>query len=356
MAAPELVFIAGRFARGDTITSVSPLGAGLINDTYAVTTHKSTRFVLQRINPDVFPQPLGIIDNLQRLAHHLAGKPAAAVKLCIPNLLDANDGRPYVVDSTGAIWRAMPLIEPSLTLASLTSLDQAREVGFALGHFHRLLSDMMMDGLHDTLPGFHVTPTYLANYQTLSAAMPSRVNDDEDYRACRVFIEGHADRVHSLETAKALGVLLARVVHGDPKLNNVLFDAEGRKAVSLIDLDTVKPGLVHYDIGDCVRSCCHIRERNVFDFDICRAVLSAYRREAGDTLAASDWDYVYAAIWLIPFELGLRFFNDYLAGNRYFKTASPKQNLLRARALFALCDDIGRQQADIERLIGQLSS
>ncbi|MBS3963807.1 MAG: aminoglycoside phosphotransferase family protein [Methylomonas sp.] len=353
MAPPELTSIASRFAGGESLDTISPLGSGLINDTYAVTTRRHRRFVLQRINPQVFPAPLRVIANQQALDRHLATKPAAAVKLRTPRLLNADEGRPYVIDSAGDVWRAMQMIEPSRTLAALTSLDQARQVGFALGHFHCLLADMAPDGLHDTLPGFHVTPAYFAEYQVL-LAQPPIVADDGDYHACRDFIERHAGLIDSLEAPRQRGELSVRVMHGDPKLNNILFDALGLKAVSLIDLDTVKPGLLHYDIGDCLRSCCHRRDRHRFDLAICQSVLTAYCAETGDSLSPGEREYFYAAIWLIPFELGLRFFSDYLAGDRYFKSTAPRQNLLRARAQFALCEDIARQRSDIERLIAQL--
>ena len=149
-------------------------------------------------------------------------------------------------------------------------------------------------------------------------------------------------------------MLSLRVIHGDPKLNNFLFDKDSKKIASIIDLDTVKPGLVHYDIGDCLRSCCHNPESNNFDLAICAALLTSYLSEAGIFFSDYDYDYLYAAIRLIPFELGLRFYTDYLEGNRYFKVNRPEQNLQRAADQFHLCESIMAQESALKILIEQL--
>jgi Ser/Thr protein kinase RdoA (MazF antagonist) len=150
-------------------------------------------------------------------------------------------------------------------------------------------------------------------------------------------------------------LLSLRVIHGDPKLNNFLFDQDSKQIVSIIDLDTVKPGLVHYDLGDCLRSCCHRLQSNEFDLDICAALLRSYLSEAGAFFTDDDYRYLYAAIQLIPFELGLRFYTDYLEGNQYFKVTDPEQNLLRAVDQFRLCESIMAQESALKTLIEQLT-
>ena len=145
------------------------------------------------------------------------------------------------------------------------------------------------------------------------------------------------------------------MIHGDPKLNNFLFDNRSKKAISLIDLDTVKPGLVHYDIGDCLRSCCQ-SENNQFDLDCCAALLKSYLLEAGAFFTDHDIAYLYAAIRLIPFELGLRFYTDYLHGNCYFKVTAPEQNCQRAIQQFRLCENIMASETTIKQLITHLST
>ena len=340
--------IARQFAK--TVTGLSPLGNGLINDTFLVST-ASSPFVLQRINRSVFPAPEQIMDNLVQLSWHLEQKPS---KLKIPALIKTTGKQDFYRDAQGDYWRALEFIGHSESLETITHIDQARQTGFALGHFHRLVSDLDPALLHDTLPGFHIAPGYLSRYHQI--VMQSRVQSDPESRYCAAFIAGYQHLADELETAKQQGLLALRVIHGDPKLNNFLFDRRNQKIVSIIDLDTVKPGLVHYDIGDCLRSCCHNLATNEFDLKLCAALLGSYLSEADAFFSDPDYRYVYAAIRLIPFELGLRFYTDYLEGNRYFKVTEPGQNLQRAAGQFRLCESIMAQEPAIQSLIDQLKN
>jgi Ser/Thr protein kinase RdoA (MazF antagonist) len=343
-----LVAIANQFASG--VTQMTPLGHGLINDTYLVRT-PSTSFVLQRINRTVFTLPEQIMANLSTLNQHIAQKSSALVKLQIPELLKTIANNSVYQASNGDYWRALSFIANSESLETIESLDNAEEAGFALGHFHRLVSDLNPLLLHDTLPGFHIAPDYLAHYHQVLSFSTQRQND-----FCADFIRRFEAITDDLETAKNQGLLSLRIIHGDPKLNNFLFDKHTRKIVSLIDLDTVKPGLVHYDIGDCLRSCCYKTDPIRFDLDICSALLKNYLIEAGAFFTEHDYHYLYPAIRLIPFELGLRFYTDYLEGNRYFKVIKPEQNLQRAVNQFQLCASIMMQELSIKKLIVQLQN
>ena len=344
-----LLPIALQFAK--TITAISPLGNGLINDTFLVTAG-SSHFVLQRINRKVFPAPGQIMDNLIMLNRHLEQKSGADVKLKIPELLKTTTNQDFYQDEQDDYWRALDFIGNTESLEALTTISQAQQTGFALGHFHRLVSDLDPLLLHDTLPGFHIAPGYLSRYHQVLTQSPRQLAPESLY--CAEFIAKFQHLTDELETAKQQGLLSLRVIHGDPKLNNFLFDKDSKKIVSIIDLDTVKPGLVHYDIGDCLRSCCHILESNEFDLDICAAILSSYLTEAGAFFSDYDYDYLYAAIQLIPFELGLRFYTDYLEGNRYFKVTEPEQNLQRAADQFHLCESVMAQESAIKTLIDRL--
>ncbi|MCP4681770.1 MAG: aminoglycoside phosphotransferase family protein, partial [Desulfobacterales bacterium] len=164
-----------------------------------------------------------------------------------------------------------------------------------------------------------------------------------------------------LERAKDQAELFLRPIHGDPKINNIMIDETTEQAISVIDLDTVKPGLIHYDIGDCLRSCCNPLgeetddlENIRFDTGLCRVILQGYVSEANSFLSKNDYLYFYDAIRLIAFELGLRFFADYLAGNVYFKVKHREHNLLRALVQFKLTENIESQEADIRMIIDGL--
>ncbi|CAA9892740.1 Aminoglycoside phosphotransferase [Candidatus Methylobacter favarea] len=347
-----LFLIARRFAA--TVKQIIPLGNGLINDTYLVTT-ASSPFVLQRINRRVFPEPEHIMANLIRLNQHIEQKISGSVRLKVPEILLTTAKNPYFQDEKGDYWRALSFIADTESLETLAHISQAEQAGFALGHFHRLVSDLNPNALYDTLPGFHITPDYLNHYHGVLNQRQTQSGSTEN-RYCADFIASFQSMADDLEHAKRQGLLPVRIIHGDPKLNNFLFDKHSKHIVSLIDLDTVNPGLVHYDIADCLRSCCHKPETDEFDLDIGAAILKSYLSEAGAFFSDYDYRYLYPAIRLIPFELGLRFYTDYLQGNRYFKVTGPEQNLQRAAGQFRLCESIMRQEPAINRLLQRLHS
>lgn len=375
-----LLSIAKQFAVA--VTEITPLGNGLINDTYLVET-PSSPFVLQRISRSVFPEPEQIMANLAMLNRHVAQKNGASVKLRIPKILQTTDSSSLYRDPNGDCWRALSFIADTESIETIGTIGDAEQAGFALGHFHRLISDLDPSLLYDTLPGFHITPDYLKRYHQVtqqsdqlttardggcdcsrqsSAFPPSMVvrsvaigrEPMRQDRYCADFIARFQSIADDLENAKQQGSLSLRVIHGDPKLNNFLFDKHSKKIVSIIDLDTVKPGLVHYDIGDCLRSCCSTGNPVGFDLDICAALLKSYLSEAGAFFTEHDYHSLYPAIRLIPFELGIRFYTDYLEGNRYFKVTEPEQSLQRAAAQFRLCESITTQESAIKGLISQL--
>jgi Ser/Thr protein kinase RdoA (MazF antagonist) len=150
-----------------------------------------------------------------------------------------------------------------------------------------------------------------------------------------------------------------RVVHGDPKISNIMIDDATGKGTCIVDLDTVKPGLIHYDFGDCLRSCCNPAgeetqdmSRVLFDTDLCEAIVRGYMVHARSFLTEADREYLYDSIRLIAFELGLRFFADYIAGDVYFKTRHDGQNLNRARVQFKLTESIEAREKQIRGILG----
>jgi Ser/Thr protein kinase RdoA (MazF antagonist) len=162
-----------------------------------------------------------------------------------------------------------------------------------------------------------------------------------------------------LDEARRTGQLPRRVTHGDPKLNNFLFDPAGAAALALIDLDTVQAGLVHYDLGDCLRSWCNQAGEEAptpgFDLAICRALLAGYLGEARKFLEPGEYPFLYPAIRLLPLELGLRFLTDHLEGDWYFKVRARGQNLRRALTQFQLVECIESVREDILRMLDDIA-
>ena len=379
--------IARRFGLEAEELEVSPLGRGLINDSFLVRT-ASGRWVLQRLNGQVFPDPEGIMANLARLDAHLARQPW--IDLVWPTLRAVASGATWTRDEAGDLWRMMSYL-PGEPLAAIRTPGQAAEVGRLLGQFHRAVADLEPRHLQVTLPGFHVTPAYLRLFDHFlatgvtpltqglvgnageagsanpagslgfvvsagllgpvpaAAALPS----EPDLEEALNFLARRREGLAELEDARQAGLIPERVTHGDPKLDNLLFNATGQRALALIDLDTVQPGLTLHDIADCLRSCCNRQGEAAkpatlgFDLAVCRPLLAAYATVTRGLLTPTEIALLYSAIRLLPLELGLRFLTDHLQGNRWFRVTAPGQNLARARVQFALVASIERQEATI---------
>jgi Ser/Thr protein kinase RdoA (MazF antagonist) len=358
--------IARQFVPGSQDCVIHPLGHGLINDSFLVTTKSGPWAVLQRINRHVFPKPELIMENLRVLANHVRGGTAsrrfAKKGILLPEILNTQDGRDHVTDPEGGFWRALQYIEDSRTIETITDIRQAEEVGTALGRFHALIHDLDPARLHQTLPGFHDTPGYFIHFLRASAR-PRHISTDRSLLQGLAFVENRRGLTRVLDQARRDGKLSMRPIHGDTKLNNFLFDKNTGKAISLIDLDTVQPGLIHSDIGDCLRSCANPAGESPeeiasvrFDLDFGRAILEHYLAETRGFLTRADFEYLYDAIQLIPFELGLRFLTDHLEGDRYFKIDRPGHNLHRALVQFRLTASIEEYKQPIKALIADLVS
>lgn len=356
----HLFAVAQQFQPHAEIVEVKEYGSGNVNDTYRVTVNSPAQyFILQRINTHVFRRPELIMLNLSIFTEHVHTRLAreSTNEWQVPHVLATMNGAHQYVDDAGSFWRALSFIDHARTYERIRDLEHARQVGFALGKFHSLISDLATERLSDTLEGFHIAPRYLQHYDEVAARKKATVNTAE----CFHFVETHRQSIGVLENAKAQNRLRLRPIHGDPKVNNIMIDDATGHAVSMIDLDTVKPGLVHYDIGDCLRSCCNPLGEETIDFDAvrfepatCRAVLQGYLAVANDFLTPADRAFLFDAIRLIPFELGLRFFTDYLEGNVYFKTKHAEHNLHRAIVQFKLAESIERQEDDIRAVIDEL--
>jgi Ser/Thr protein kinase RdoA (MazF antagonist) len=362
----DLFYIAGQFAGEGKVVDVREFGRGNINDTFLVTIDggKDRHLILQRINTRVFLNPELVMHNMRVATEHILsrlhhGTSVEGRRWEVPRVVPARDGRDCLVGADGSFWRGLSFIEGCRSFDAIVDDRHAGEVGYALGLFHSLLNDLPPDGLEDTLEGFHVTPRYLRHYDEVIARRGAAGSPEVHY--CTRFVKDRYAWAHLLEDAKREGRLRLRPIHGDPKVDNIMIDAVTGRAAGIVDLDTVKPGLVHYDIGDCLRSGCNPSgeettdwERVRFDTDICRAIFRGYLSDARRFLTEDDFSYFFDAVRLIAFELGLRFFTDFLEGDVYFKVKQPEHNLARALVQFRLVESIESQEEAIRRIIRDL--
>jgi Ser/Thr protein kinase RdoA (MazF antagonist) len=360
--------VAGKFDVLGAPVGMFPVGSGNINDTYLSvyrTSYSETRCIIQRINKRVFKDPEVLLKNFRRVTEHvhhrLEKERDTADRIWqLPRLIPAKSGADFHVDEKGDPWRAITLIDSAVAYNQAQGPDHAREAGTVLGQFHRLMMDLPSGSLAVTLPGFHYTPGYLAAYdQTLATeSARERVSGDSlTADLCR-FVGARREFCSVLEAARARGELKVRIMHGDPKINNILMDNITGRGTSIIDLDTVGSGLVQWDYGDAVRSICNpageeARELGTVELslDLCQAFTAGYITQATDFLTDADRHYLFDSIRVITFELGLRFLQDHLAGNVYFKTRHARHNLDRAAVQFRLCERVEAREKKIRTLI-----
>jgi hypothetical protein len=360
---PEFAVTAGvmrHFQIDGELEGVAPYGSGHINDTSCAVFRQSrgtTRFILQRINTHVFPNPEALMENIQRVTEHLAAQvahdPSAARRVL--TLILTRDGRPFYRDAEGGCWRIYRLVEGAHTYNTAGGPERAIEAAKAFGQFQKMLVDLPGPRLHDILPGFHNTPKRFDAFERVLAEDPV----------------GRAESVRSeidfaLVRKSAAGVLLdanlpERVTHNDTKLNNVLFDDTTGEGICVIDLDTTMPGLALYDFGDMVRTATSPVDEDERDLDrvemhfpMFEALVRGYLSSAGSFLTDAEKRNLAVAGELITFEQGIRFLTDYLAGDTYYKVSRAEQNLDRCRTQFRLVESIERQEEAMNALIAQI--
>jgi hypothetical protein len=370
----QLGIIAEQFAAQRPVVDIQAFGNGNINDTFRVRVKSVSNpyFILQRINTQVFRQPEWVMQNMRVVTDHIRDRlqqePLGKLlgdglgsdlggdrQWQMPQVLLTQSEQDHWIAPDGSFWRAISFIDHAQSFDIITTPTLGQEIGYALGLFHCLIADLAPERLADTLEGFHITPGYLQQFDRGMATCPVPQSPEVTYGL--QFIRDRRAWATVLEDAKANGKLPLRPIHGDPKVNNVLIHTATQQAISIVDLDTVKPGLVHYDIGDCLRSGCNpvgeeteAWESVRFEPDLCASILQSYLAVAKAFFTENDYAYLYDAIRLIAFELGLRFFMDYLAGNVYFKVKHPEHNLARALVQFKLTESIETQEKTIRKL------
>jgi Ser/Thr protein kinase RdoA (MazF antagonist) len=344
--------ILSRFDLPGRPVKVERFGSGLVNETYLAEFNDSgaiRKYILQRINKTVFLRPDFVMENVEIVTGHLQKRlrqegrtdPASAT----PALVRTGEGRSFHIDASGEYWRMFHFIETGVVFDTVQDVAHAREVGRGLGRFQALVADLPPEQLHDTLPGFQDTPRYLADLDGLVQA-----GGEERLAGVReelAFVQKRRGLAGSLADLMESGRIPLRVVHNDPKVNNILIHAQTGKALCMIDLDTVKPGIVHFDFGDCVRSAANTAGEDagdldavVFDQDRYEALREGYLDEAGAFLTQAEIAMLPVSVKVITFELGIRFLTDHLRGDAYFRVRYPGHNLHRCRVQFRLLERI----------------
>lgn len=342
--------IQGEFVEGHEIES------GHINTTYMATYESPDgsrhRYILQRINQNVFKNPLAVMRNVECVTRHINWK-VLRVKKDLGgqtlNLYPGRGGRFWVEGPNGGIWRCYNYIEGCQTYDVVENTRQAYQAARAFGSFQDLVSDLSPDELEETIPNFHHTPRRFLRLMEVAAADPrgrlASVREEFDFICQRENITGVLIGLHEE------GKIPTRVTHNDTKINNVMIDAETDEAVCVIDLDTVMPGLSLYDFGDLVRTATSPAEEDETDLTkvqmrmpMYEALVEGYLDSAGDFINEVEVDHLAFSGKLITLEIGIRFLTDYLEGDVYFKTHREHHNLDRCRTQLELVKRIEEQE------------
>ena len=359
--------IISQFAIPGSLLTAGRFGSGLINDTYLcefAVDGMRRKFILQRINSTVFTHPEQVMRNVETVTMHIVRRLSAEGIVdsyaMTPALINTRSGRSFFVDDNGAYWRMFHFIESGIVFDTVLDRKHAYEVGRCVGRFQSLVSGLSPDSLHDTIPGFHYTPKYLAAYDdAVDADAAGRVAGLGSEIAFVFQRRRLAPMLTDLIASKELPL---RVVHNDPKVNNIMIHKESGEALCMLDLDTVMPGSALFDFGDCVRSAANPVGENVkdlgsvnIDMALFEAITEGYLREAGAFLTKTELAMLPLSVKVITFELGLRFLADYLRGDTYFKTQYPAHNLHRARVQFKLLESIEAAEERMTLFIKQRS-
>ncbi|MFV0401852.1 MAG: phosphotransferase enzyme family protein [Oscillospiraceae bacterium] len=344
------------FALEGSPISCERYGNGHINETYRVETDNEALYILQKINQKVFTNPEAVMRNLQAVTSHLKEKVSFLREVL--TLIPTKSGEGWLVGDDGEYWRVFPFVSDSLSLDLPESAEDFRQSGIAFGRFQRQLADFAADTLTETIPRFHDTPNRFA-------ALHAAIDADVKGRAAEAApeIEGYLARedfASTLVRAQAAGALPLRVTHNDTKLNNVLFDAATRKALCVIDLDTVMPGLSVNDFGDSIRFGASTATED--ETDLAKVSLSLPMFEAytdgflsacGGSLTSGELEHLVTGAKMMTLECGARFLTDFLAGDVYFHTAREKHNLDRCRTQLALVVDMEAKWEEMQRIVGE---
>ncbi len=322
-------FIAsGKFKASKTLVS------GYINETYLIETvdTQDTDYVLQKLNHQVFPNIPELMNNKVKVTEFLeAKKQGNQINL---KFFKTKKDLYYYYDKDGNYWNLMEFIPNSKVLEKTENKRQAEEAGRAFGNFIKLLDDFDANDLYEIIPDFHkMSFRYQQFDEALKGAGEERKKKAEEW--VKQVLDSR-DEMQELERLFEKGEIPLRVTHNDTKLSNILFDHHD-KALCIIDLDTLMPGIVHYDFGDSIRTICSAVSEDEPDLNLVRFNMEYYKSyskgfldQLADKLSIKEIELLPLAAQTITFIMGLRILTDYLNGDVYYNIKYPEHNLHRA--------------------------
>lgn len=344
-----------QFAIAGELTDVRPLQRGHIHDTFVSTWSRgdgAIRYLHQRMNDKVFHDIPAVMHNIETVSRHLREKMAGNRTLDgfrVLDLVETDQQRSYLVDESGQ-WRTYAFIENTTSYDHCSGPQQAFEAAKAFGWFQSQLADLDASNLRETLPKFFSTPHRLQQFDDALEEDPR--NRASACKADIQFAQTRREMAFVIERLLKAGDIPMRTVHGDTKLNNVLFCDRTGRAQCIVDLDTCMPGYALYDFGDLVRFTAATSSEDERDLDkvgtdltLYRTLVEGYLKGTRGSLTKEEIGLMPFAARLVTYTIGLRFLADHLAGDVYFKVSRDNHNLDRARVQFRMVERM-EEQAD----------
>ena len=334
--------------------SCAEFGSGHINLTYKVACDDGSAYILQRINQYVFTDPKAVMENVGAVTEYLRTRVSDPSEIL--HFVPSDTGTYYYVDEAGEYWRCYEFAD-GLCLDLPESDKDFYESAIAFGRFQEMLRDFPAETLHETIPLFHNTANRYRLFR--KALQEDRVGRAASVQSEIDFLLQRQEEGATICRLLDAGEIPLRVTHNDTKLNNVLLDCKTRKALCVLDLDTVMPGSSLYDYGDSIRFGAATAPEDEKDLSKMGINLHLFRVYTAGYLAAcksltpKERELLPLGAKTLTLELAVRFLTDYLDGDRYFKTAYPEHNLVRARAQMKLVADMEEKWEDMQKIVAE---
>ena len=333
------------FQLDGTPVSCEDYGSGHVNVTFLVVTDTGRRYILQKINHHAFRNVQALSENIAAVTDFLRSK--SSDPRSVMSLIRTKDGAPHTRYGD-EYWRVYDYVDGTICLQKPETDEDFYQAAVGFGTFAQLLSDFPAEKLHETIPNFHNTPDRCRLFREAierdAVGRAAAVQPEIDFALAR------EAEMSALQNLLSAGEIPLRVAHNDTKLNNVLLDAKTRKALCVVDLDTVMPGSSLFDFGDAIRSYANTGDEDDRDLsrvglslEMFRAYTEGYLSQRAKQLTDSEIDHLAFSARYITFEQVLRFLMDYIDGDTYYKTKYPEHNLVRTRAQYKLLQSMEEQ-------------
>ena len=346
----NLIEIASQFDIKEEPISFSPLGNGHINSTFLINTVEKVKYVIQKINTNAFKDVDTLMDNVYKITEFLRMNGFESL-----HAIRTKDGKPYFKEN-GDCYRLYDYIEDTICYEKVDSMFLIYADAKAFGKLHRALKRFDASQLKETIPHFH--DTYQRYLNLLDAIKEDKCDRVKTCLEEIEFLKSREKDYSVIIDGIKSGEISNAVTHNDPKINNVLFDKFSGNIRAIIDLDTIMPGSYLYDFGDSLRSLftgdnedSEELDKLVVNFEIFEAYLKGYLSEMSDSLTPREIESLPFSAYLLTIEVALRFLEDYLRGDVYFKTQYPIHNLIRARSQIALTKDILKHFDELNAIV-----